>query len=1191
MGAVLLYLKKLELTGFKSFAERVQLSFGTGLNAVVGPNGSGKSNIADALRWVLGEQSAKQLRGNKMEDVIFAGTAHRKPLGFAEIVMRIDNADNALPEPGTPEVVVTRRVYRSGESEFAINNTPCRLKDIQQLFMDTGIGRDGYSIIGQGRVDEILSAKSEDRRHIFEEAAGISKYKARRHETLLRLTREAQNRERIADIIAELEEQLLPLSEQSEAARRYLTLRDRYKTLHIHMYVLEVHKIELELSKNEETLTNALAQSADMRTRLSLARDAESQLKNQAAEADTRYRRANEALLETTTIIESKIGARNVLESQAAQLLTDQARLQSEIEKRNTAQEEKKAELELEKEARATAAASLIELTAQLANHSERNAQYEAEEAENAAALAAHNADILAQGNAVTERKALVLDAENRYRRLEEDKEELDTETEEAEEAAESQQAVLEELQKNHTTRAEEAAKADEQVKALASALKNLNDELQLIEKDYRTALEALSAARSKYTALEDLQNQHEGYYRSVRAILRKRETDRQFAGICGAVGELLGVPEQYETAIEIALGSAAQNIITHTEKDAKLAIEYLKQSREGRATFLPLTAVKGKLLDTGRLMREAGYVGIAAALVNNDARYNDVIAQLLGDIVIIDGLDNASAIHQKFKYSYKLVTLEGERLSPGGAMTGGSIVRGTANVIGRPRQLSDLAQQIIKLEKSHASLSTAFKTQQEKCTATDEALHRARSRAQTLHLEAQTTKERHEIVSHGLQNIRQTLTAHHAQNDILMARLAQTNQNIRDAKAAQAEQERALQTAQRRLEAFRQALIEKRLAHHDESDALTELRIEIGRVTQNQSAALANITRIEREILSLTEEKRLLEIDLTASRNTAQNIKNKKTTTDNEIATLQAHRNQTQHTLTAAETAKTQLETAITKVAADERLHSDETSLIEKELTRLEMRKEQLHATLHRLHNEMWEEYELTHQQALAHKREDITETAARRESQQLRAELALLSDVNIGAIEAYKQIKTRHDFLSAQHEDILQAEEGLTALIATLTEQMEKQFLTQFTQIAKHFNDVFREMFGGGTATLRLTDTENLLESGIEITAQPPGKTLQTLMLLSGGERALTAIALLFAILRMKPSPFCVLDEIESALDDANVARFAQFLKQYTEGTQFIIITHRKGTMEAADQLYGVTMQEQGVSKLVSVKFSGEE
>jgi len=710
-----LYLKKLELLGFKSFADRVQLSLGAGLNAVVGPNGSGKSNIADALRWVLGEVSAKQLRGTKMEDIIFAGTAHRKPLGFAEIVMRIDNTDGTLADPGTPEVVVTRRVYRSGESEFAINGTPCRLKDIQQLFMDTGIGRDGYSIIGQGRVDEILSAKSEERRHIFEEAAGISRFKARRHETLMRLNREAQNRERVSDIISELDEQLAPLFEQSEDARRFLSLRDRYKEIHLNIFLHEVHKIEAELVTTDELLANALAQSADGRNRLVLAREAEGQLKAQAAEADAKYRAANEALLETTSSIEGKIGERNLLESQAAQRETDLTRLAGEIEKRDTSIAEKNAELAQERENRVHAAQKLTELTDQLADHAERNAQFEAEEAENNAALAALNADILTQGNEVTEKKAIVLDTENRYRRLEEDKETLDENREQAEENHDNQQAVLTELAQLRADREAEAAKANAQVDAFTKALSALNADLQTMEKDFRAAQEALSTARTKHRALEDLQNQHEGYYRSVRAILRKRETDRNFAGVCGAVGELVGVPPEYEIAIEIALGSAAQNIVVRDENDAKCCIEYLKSSREGRATFLPLTAVKGRSADAARIRNEAGYIGVAADLVSCDAQYDDVVAQLLGNIIIVDNLDNASAIHRKFRYAYNLVTLEGERLSPGGAMTGGSIGRGQGGLIGRPRQLSELAAQIIQLDKSYTSRAAAFKAQGEK--------------------------------------------------------------------------------------------------------------------------------------------------------------------------------------------------------------------------------------------------------------------------------------------------------------------------------------------------------------------------------------------------------------------------------------------------------------------------------------------
>jgi chromosome segregation protein len=1173
--------------GFKSFADRVQLNFGAGLNAVVGPNGSGKSNIADAMRWVLGEQSAKQLRGTKMEDIIFAGTAHRKPLGFAEIVMRIDNSDNTL-SIGTPDVVVTRRVYRSGESEYALNGTPCRLKDIQQLFMDTGVGRDGYSIIGQGRVDEILSARSEDRRHVFEEAAGISKFKARRNETLNKLERERQNRARVSDIIAELDEQMGPLALQSEEACRYLNLRDKYKETHINIFLNEVRKIEIELEKTEETLANTLAQSADGRLRLTLTREAEETLKTQAAEADIRYRQANEALLETTAAIEKKEGERNLLESQAAQFITDRIRLLGEVDKRDAGINDKVSERGLSEDIRDKAAATLEALKTQLAEQQGRSARYETEEEESASLLDAYNREILDQGNLITEHKAKVLDAENRYRRLEEDKEKLDINIERIEGNLETQEEAFAELQKNFATRTEEARRAEEQVTAYASALTALNDEMQTINTECRKAQESLTAARAKHRALEDLQNQHEGYYRSVKAILIKR--DKDLAGICGAVGELIGVPDKYKIAIEIALGSALQNIVTKTEEDAKRAIEYLKQSREGRATFLPLTAVKGRILDTKKIANEPGYIGIAAELVSCDGLYDEVIAHLLGDIIIIDTLENAALMHRKFKYSHKLVTLEGERMSPGGAMSGGSMQRGTGGIIGRPHQISELAEQIITLEKTFHQISKTQKSQSEKCTATDEALHRARTRAQSLQLEVQTLKEKSALVEQGLEALRKSSTAYNEENDALMAKLVETNQAIRHAKQAQTEQEQQLEAARSRLEEYQKSLYQKRQQHHEESDALTELRVEIGRNTEWQATAITNIERLEREKAALAEEKEILLQEIEALQKTAEKTKTDREQIAADLSALSARRQEARIGLDTAEAAKKQLDEAITRVEADERYQSDETSLLEKELTRLEMRKEQLNQTGHRINNEIWEEYGLTYQQALPHKRADISEAALRRESQQLKSELAELSDINIGAIEAYKQVKTRHDFLTAQHDDILKAEEALTELITNLTAQMEEQFLSQFTLIAHHFNEVFREMFGGGSASLRLSNTENLLESGIEITAQPPGKTLQTLLLLSGGERALTAIALLFAILRLKPSPFCVLDEIESALDDANVVRFSQFLKQYTDGTQFIIITHRKGTMEVADRLYGVTMQEQGVSKLVSVRFTEE-
>ncbi|MCL2356538.1 MAG: chromosome segregation protein SMC [Defluviitaleaceae bacterium] len=1176
-----MYLKKLELAGFKSFAERILLELAPGLNAVVGPNGSGKSNIADALRWVLGEQSAKQLRGGKMEDVIFAGTAHRKPLGYAEIVMRLDNSDGALPLD-FKEIAVTRRVYRSGESEYLLNGENCRLKDIRDLFMDTGIGRDGYSIIGQGRIDEILSLRSEERRHVFEEAAGISKFKSRRTEALSKLEREKQNRARVDDIISELEEQLEPLEAQAEEARRYLELRDEYKSIHINTFLEDIGKINEDLAQTERALGEISAQSGDGKRRLSEARTAAERLKARSADVDLKYRRATGVLLETTKEIEEHQSEIKLAESREEQLCADISRLKGEAEKRGEGIAEKDAEKSERESAAETARNELAELTTQLDEQLALHAKHEDELREGAAETDALNLAVMDAMNAATDGRAAVLDAENTYHRLEEDKERLNAELDAHEDNVAEQNAQRRELDAALKSGGNELALARKNEELYAAEYGKMRAETDELEKNLRESMENLTAARGRFRALSDLESARDGYHRSVKAVLSQNNP-----GICGAVGEIIGVPEGFETAIEIALGGAAQNVITRTEQDAQQAIEFLKRTNQGRATFLPLTAVKGRNIDTARIKNEPGFIGVAARLADCDALYESVISQLLGDMVVMDTLENALALHKKFRYSYKIVTKAGERLSPGGAITGGSIARQSAGIVGRARQLEELKERVDALQKNTDDFTARLTDLNGRRKSTRAILQNTREKIGELSLEETALKNKIADSDENLARLQKSELEFGARNESIMARLIEANAGVREAKVQAEICEKAVDAARNALENYQREIEKNRRSVTEESDVLTNLRVEIAHKTDAISHAEQNIARLAREIGILNEEKKLLFREMSASEAAQKKSEQQRGEKITQLEQVQARLNAARVALAESETEKTTLEAAITETETDERTHADAAALIERETARLEARKENLDAASRRFHDEIWEEYGLTFAAAEAFKRTDLNETVLRKRGRELKFELAKMTDVNIGSIEAFKQIKTRHSFLTSQRDDILGAEAALDELIASLTAQMESQFAEKFELIAGHFQDVFTEMFQGGSASLRITDPENVLESGIEIVAKPPGKSLQNLMLLSGGERALTAITLLFAILRMKPSPFCVLDEIESALDDANVSRFAKFLKQHSTGTQFIIITHRKGTMEAADNLYGVTMEEQGVSKLVSVKF----
>lgn len=951
-----MFLKRLEIAGFKSFPEKIKLDFPEGVTAVVGPNGSGKSNIADAVRWVMGEQSAKSLRGAKMEDVIFSGTEHRRPLGYAEVQMLIDNTSGLLPVEYS-EVNVTRRVYRSNESEYLINGSPCRMKDTLRLFMDTGVGREGYSIIGQGKVDEILSTRSEDRRHLFEEAAGIVKYKSRRHETLLKLDREKQNLLRVDDLIQELAAQMEPMAHQAEQAKIYLNLRDEYKTIHINLFLKEAARAEEDEKKAQELYSNLSAQSEGEEKLLAQSQAKLSDLKEEESKAESAYKEANRQIIQKVTTLEKAESNMRLADRIAKEMEAKQADLNRE-------------------------SASLSALTESQSN--------------------------------------------------------------------------------------EEQIK--QEISALSAAQAKLTETGTTLQVQIQSTQQKLHSAQSRQKLLTEMERGYEGYYNSVKAIF-----SQNLNGILGTVGELLTVPEAYETAISVALGSASQNILTATEADAQRAIAYLKSARAGRATFLPLTAMRprGITSEMDKLLQEPGIIGLASLLVSFDLSHSPVFDYLLGNVFVAEKLNKASEISKKYRQSYRLVTLDGDLITPGGAMTGGSLGRQTTSFLSRSRQISELDQQIKSLQAKAKELESAREAHEYEVQKSNQKMARLTER-----------KIHTDLLLEGLQKV---------QNNV--NRLTDEFESIKSEKAA--------------------------LSGAGDPKVI---RMELDRQKESLAAAETQINRLRSEIA--------------------------------------------------------QLEEAI-------KAHMEAIARLSREAARLEARHEQIESESRRLHNEVWDAYGLTFQGAQELYKPEYSTTFLRSEEKRLKTELSAFENVNIGAIEAYTNLRTRHDFLYSQRNDILKAEESLHEIISQLTEQMEQQFSVQFSRIARHFDEVFKEMFGGGKAGLAMSDPDHILESGIEITAQPPGKNLQSLSLLSGGERALTAIALLFGILKMKPAPFCILDEIESALDDANVKRFAQYLKLHSDNTQFIVITHRKGTMECADTLYGVTMQELGVSKMVSVDF----
>ena len=1187
-----MYLKKLELSGFKSFAERTELRFGPGLGVIVGPNGSGKSNIADALRWVLGEQSIKELRGGKLEDVIFAGTEHRRPLSFADVTMRLDNSDKIFPIEFN-EITVTRRVYRSGESEFLINGESCRLKDIQQLFMDTGIGRDGYSIIGQGRIDEILSQKSEERRNVFEEAAGIAKFKARRREAEMKLEREKQNRVRLLDIIAGMEEQLLSLEQESDRAKKYLELRDEYRSVHITLCLLEIEKIEAEKENLAKSLEDLHHQSISIKNELEVKRIVAEEAKELDAASDEKYRNLSAQLIEYTTAAEKQQSEVNLQENNIERSRAEIKRLEGEILKRDEKMAQKQTELDGETEKKRSHEANLNRLSQSLREHEAEKARQEEKllgETETAKNL---NQAIFVAMDEVTKSRLKLSEAENSYAHLQEEKEKLNGLIYENESKHGEWQASLDKLKADEDARQNEIAKKQshiDEMKLLDEEQKQKGDE---IEKNIQKQKENLTAAKGRLGALKTLEMAHEGFNRSVKAVLSKRNNP-DMGGICGAVGELITVLEQYETAVETALGANIQNIVTKTEQDAKLAIEMLKKTREGRATFLPIASLKnskGKFLSSEKLKNEPGYIGIASSLVRHEESFESVVNFLLGDIAVFEDLDTAIMAGKKYKHTLKIVTKGGERLNPGGSITGGFTARQGSGLLNRSSQINNLASEVLVLQNELDSLEKSAQEIKNKRQNTSTVLHETTLLLQKDFAEAERSKAQIQVLEENLESLVKALQTLDAQNEKLLKEIGEANKFVRLCYQELAESEKEHKNAEARYTEYRQGAEKNRLELNDEMGYLADLRVEIMKLSEWIRHSDDNVGRLKKEITMYKEERKHLENEKAVSdahvregSRILEEMKRRLKESSKRVGLAKT-------TLKKSEEEKLELGKTREAVLSEEYNLKERAALLERELARQEMRLENISGTYRRLHDEIWEEYGYTHQAALKHKIESLSGNELRKRQAEIKPLLLEMQDVNIGAIEAYKNIKEKHDFLHAQQSDLIKAEEQLSGLILELTSQMEAQFKERFAMINEHFKAVFSEMFSGGKAGLRLESADNVLESGIEITAQPPGKSLRNLMLLSGGERALTAIALLFAILRLKPSPFCVLDEIESALDDANVARFSNFIRQYTEVTQFILISHRKGTMEAADNLYGVTMEEQGVSKLVSVKLTQAE
>ena len=1179
-----MYLKRIEMQGFKSFADKITVEVGKGVTGIVGPNGSGKSNISDALRWVMGEMSAKSLRSGNMQDVIFNGTQKRKPLSFAEVTLILDNETHFF-QSDYNEIAVTRRVFRSGESEYLINGAQVRLKDIHELFMDTGLGREGYSVVGQGRIDELLSAKAENRRQVFEEAAGISKYRQRKDEAERKLEKTEENLVRVRDVLGELESRVGPLQRQSEKARKYLDLREELKGIEVSTSVDIIDKNRSELGKYEELINNLNEQLEKEKMALS---DAEKEsdslyallketdektntLRQELDEEKENYNNSSNNIKLLTNNIENyknniisldaEEAANKKLTEEAYKALDDAANEEENIKQKLLKTREELLKLEEE--------GSLVsENMAQkgIILEEVRNRIRQAERALSDADSRMSNLDVLEE-SIETRRFSIEADltgARDNAKRLEEELVRLEKDLNDAKEARMIAEKAFNKAEKE----AEEKNLAAEEKKEEFNRLSNLIGEKQ-----------------GRLRMLEEMERALEGYQRSVKDLINAHKSGRYPGKITGILSKLINVPKEYSTAIEVALGGAMQNVVVPDEEAAKEAVNYLKEHKLGRVTFLPLTSQEKRRLDNeSRIMGEKGVIGIASDLVGRESFLDNTVESLLGRVVVTDSQDNAIRLAKMYKYKFKIVTLSGEVFQPGGSITGGSMNR-ASSVLGREEEIEELKKEVKRLEKLSEKAEDAIEDlimdartlmgekENARATLSEKDIASSRLSAEKTAIENRLGEEKERLEK--LVREKDEIAYKISNNEQLKKEHRQEKENARkaleDAEKELSEKQAALGDAMREKDESASRIFEKRME-------VTGIEKDIDLIRERQSLTRTRIENLKAENDAKNSTKEMINRNIERTEQEIKAISEEMNKTGEKVTEIEAK-------LIAQAQGKSGTDERVGVLRDEIKRLNDTIYSLQNESVRLEGQKSKIDYNIENAVNRLWDEYELSYSAAKECyvPVESIAEAQKRIAS--LRGAIRALGNVNVDSIEEYKEVKDRYEFLSGQVKDMEEGKASLEKLIREITVVMKDIFEEKFKIINTYFGEIFIELFGGGKASVSLIDKDNILESGIEIAVQPPGKKLLSINLLSGGERALTAIALLFALMKVSPSPFVVLDEIEAALDDINVYRFANYMRNRVDSTQFIVITHRRGTMESADVLYGVTMQEKGVSKLLSM------
>lgn len=1177
-----MYLKSIEVQGFKSFANKIVFEFHNGITGIVGPNGSGKSNVADAVRWVLGEQSAKQLRGAKMEDVIFAGTQNRKPVGFAYVAITLDNSDHALPVE-YDEVTVSRRVYRSGESEYKINGHTCRLKDVTEMFYDTGIGKEGYSIIGQGQIDKILSGKPDERRELFDEAAGIVKFKRRKATAIKKLESERSNLVRVNDILSELEKQVGPLKVQSEKAKEYLNYKSDLKKYDVNAFLLETDRIRKETAELDGKIQIV---DGDLET----SKTEYDNTKSEYEEAENKLNEINSQIDENSQLASSLELDKQRLQGEinvfTEQIKTFNANSQLHSERIIDIEKDKKTKQDTVKDLKE----QYEELSKELSEYNEKLSAINADAKVLSDEIEGISGQIDNRQNSIYDNltEQSTIKAENQkfitmLEQLEIKKSELTSHVIKGKSDESAQKQVIQSLKDDFENAAKQLDDINESIEDTNTSITQLkntiaekNGELDKLTQNYHRE-------KSRLESLVNITERYDGYGNSIRKIMELKDSN---PGILGVIADIIKVEKQYETAIETALGGTIQNIVTDKEATAKELIGYLKQNKLGRATFLPLNAIHARnTLEHEPCINEKGVIGVASNLVRVSFEYEGLAKYLLGRILVVDNIDNALSIARKYKYTLRIVTLEGEQLNPGGSMTGGAF-RNSSNLLGRRREIEELKLSVSSTSKQITEEKAAIADLRSQVAKCREALESYNKLQRETHIRKNTIDVNLKQADVKLSEIIASYSGDIKEQAAIDAQIVKINESKNQVSGNLNQLDNANEAARKEIENLGKMLETKKAEENSISLKIENLKISHSSVEQKAAFINENIQRLTGELEGLDKERESIEekigetAGLVASKE--KEIEAVKSAIENAVSRIE----ESNKKLEVLKGDKEKVN-ASHKVFFKKREELNEKiMLLEKESMRLHNQYDKLDESNDTLVDYMWSEYELTYSYALELKSDELTNiNDIRKQINILKAAIKKLGDVNVNAIEEYKSVSERYEFLKTQHDDMIEAEESLMKVVAELDEGMRVQFTTKFEEIKVEFDKVFKELFGGGRGTIELVEGEDILEAGILIISQPPGKKLQNMMQLSGGEKALTAIALLFAIQNLKPSPFCLLDEIEAALDDSNVGRYANYLHKLTKHTQFIVITHRRGTMSAADRLYGITMQEKGVSTLVSV------